>query len=97
MGLTISASKSEVMLFTRKDERLTILVRIESYVLPQTTCFKYLGIFFEAGLRWSCKICAAKMLPKSKLIEIGGRCFLGSASVLFDTAVWGTYWIGPGI
>jgi hypothetical protein len=48
------------------------------------TCFKYLGIFFDAGLRWSCH---AKMPPKIKLVEIGGRCFLGSASILFDTAV----------
>jgi hypothetical protein len=54
MVLTISTSKSEVMLFTRKHERLPVLVRIGSYVLPQTTCFKYLGIFFDAGLRWSC-------------------------------------------
>jgi hypothetical protein len=68
MGLT--------MLFTKKRKRLPILVRIGSYVLPQTTCFKYLGIFFDAALP-----------PKSKLINIGGRCFLGSASVLFDTAV----------
>jgi hypothetical protein len=44
-----------------------------------------------------CKICTAKMSPKSKLIEIGGRCFLGSASILFDTAVYETHWIGPGI
>jgi hypothetical protein len=29
------------------------------------------------------------MPPKSKLIEIGGKCFLRSASVLFDTAVKG--------
>jgi hypothetical protein len=57
MGLTIiSASKSEVMLFTRKHERLPILERIGSYVLPQTTCYKYLGIFFDSGLRWSCHV-----------------------------------------
>jgi hypothetical protein len=49
MGLTISASKSDVMLFTTKYERPPILVRVGSYVLPQTTCFKYLGIFFDAG------------------------------------------------
>jgi hypothetical protein len=87
MGLTICASKSEAILFTRKHERPPILVRIGSYVLPQTTCFKYLGIFFDDGLRWSCHAKYAKMHPKSKLIEIGGRCILGSASVLFDTAV----------
>jgi hypothetical protein len=33
-----------------------------------------------------CKICRAKMPPKGELVEIGGRCFLGSASILFDTA-----------
>jgi hypothetical protein len=54
-------------------------------VLPQTACFKYLGIFIDAGLRWSCH---AKMPPKSKLMEIGGRCFLGSAYVLFDTTLY---------
>jgi hypothetical protein len=32
-----------------------------------------------------------------ELVEIGGRCFLGRASILFDTAVEGTHWIGPGI
>jgi hypothetical protein len=48
-----SASKSEVMLFTRKHERPPILVRIGPYVLPQMICFKYLGIFFDSGLRWS--------------------------------------------
>jgi hypothetical protein len=52
MSLTISALQSKVMLFTRKHERLLILVRIGSYVLPQTTCFKYLGM----GLRWSCHV-----------------------------------------
>jgi hypothetical protein len=54
MSLTISASKSKVMLFTIKHERPPILVRTGSYVLPQTTSFKYLGIFFNAGLRWCC-------------------------------------------
>jgi hypothetical protein len=56
MGLTISALKSEVVLFTRKHERPPILVRIGSYVLPQATCFKYLGIFFDSGLQWSCYV-----------------------------------------
>jgi hypothetical protein len=36
MGLTISASKLEVMLFTRKHERPPVLVRIGFYVLFQT-------------------------------------------------------------
>jgi hypothetical protein len=41
-----------------------------------------------------CKICTAKMPPKSKLIEIEGKCFLESASILFDTAVMGTWSAG---
>jgi hypothetical protein len=42
------------------------------------------------------EICTAKMPLKGEL-EIGGRCFLGSASILFDTAVKETHWIGPEI
>jgi hypothetical protein len=45
----------------------------------------------------SCEGCATKMPPKSEFIGIGGRCFLGRASVLFDTAVKGTHWIRPGV
>jgi hypothetical protein len=40
MSLTIFASKSEVVLIIKKHEHLSVLVRIGSYVLPQTTCFK---------------------------------------------------------
>jgi hypothetical protein len=34
---------------------------------------------------------------KGEFVEIGSRCFLESATILFDTAVWGAHWIGPGI
>jgi hypothetical protein len=53
VGLTISSSKSEVMLFSRKHERPPILIRIGSHVLPQAMTFKYLGVFFDCALRWS--------------------------------------------
>jgi hypothetical protein len=33
-----------------------------------------------------CEICKAMMPPKSELVEIGGRCFLGGASTMFITA-----------
>jgi hypothetical protein len=72
----------------RKHERPLILVRIGSYVLPQTTCFKFEYIFqFWVAMELPCEICTAKMPPKGELVEIGGRGFLGSASILFDTAV----------
>jgi hypothetical protein len=45
MELTISSSKSEVMMFSRKHERPPIVIRIRSHVLPQSTTFKYLGYF----------------------------------------------------
>jgi hypothetical protein len=41
------------MLFSRKHEHPPILIRIGSHVLPQATTFKYLGVFFDCGLRWS--------------------------------------------
>jgi hypothetical protein len=53
VGLTIPSSKSKVMLFSRKHERLPILIRIGSHVLPHASTFKYLGVFFDCGLRWS--------------------------------------------
>jgi hypothetical protein len=51
-----------------------------------------------------CEICTAKMPSKSKLIEIGGRCFLGSASMKmakthmlgwkgFGIGHWGLHWV----
>jgi hypothetical protein len=58
MGLT--ASKSEVMLFTRKHERPPILVRVGSYVLPQTSGFKYLGIAMELPCKVWCDEDASK-------------------------------------
>jgi hypothetical protein len=87
MGLTISASKSEVNLFTRKHERPPIMVRVGSYA--SDVMFQIFGYFFRCWVAMELprEVCATKMSPKSELIEIGGRCFLGSASVLFDTAV----------
>jgi hypothetical protein len=50
VGLTISSSKSEVMLFSRKHERPPILIGIGPHVLPQATTFKYLGVYFDCAL-----------------------------------------------
>jgi hypothetical protein len=76
----------KVMLFTRKHERPLVLVRIGSYVLTdETTCFKYLSIFFIfrcwVAMELPCEICKAKMPLKGKFVEIG------SSTILFDTVV----------
>jgi hypothetical protein len=44
---------AEVMLYSQTHERLPILIRIGSHVLPHASTFKYLGVFFDCGLRWS--------------------------------------------
>jgi hypothetical protein len=64
----ISASKSEVMLFTRKHERPLVLVRIGSYVLRMD---RFLCAMVAMEL--PCEVCTVKMPPKSKLVEFGGR------------------------
>jgi hypothetical protein len=86
MGLTISSAKSEVMLFSRKHERPPILIRIGSHVLPQTTTFKYLGMFFDCGLRWSTqtKYVRRRCLER---IEIGSGYVVESASFLYTSAI----------
>jgi hypothetical protein len=38
---------------------------------------------FWLAMGLPCEICTAKMPPEGELVEIGGRCFLGSASILF--------------
>jgi hypothetical protein len=53
MGPAIPSAKSEVMLFSQKHERPSILIRIGSHVLPQTTILKYLGVFYDFGLKRS--------------------------------------------
>jgi hypothetical protein len=61
--------------------------------------FQIFGSIFRfwVAMELPCEICTAKMPPRGELVEIGGRCFLGSVSILFDTAVQETHWIGPGI
>jgi hypothetical protein len=89
MGLTISASKSKVMLFTKKHERSSILVRIGSYVLPQRRHVSNVWVYFRCWVEMDLpfEICTTEMPPKCELVEISGRWFLGSASILFDIAV----------
>jgi hypothetical protein len=52
LALTISSAKSDSVLFSRKHLRLPVSIRIGARMLPQVMSFKYLGVFFNAGLRW---------------------------------------------
>jgi hypothetical protein len=83
MGLTISASMSEVMLFTRKHERSPGKNRI--LCATSDDIFQIFGYIFRfwVAMGLSCEICTVKMPPKEELVEIGGRCFLSIHLVLY--------------
>jgi hypothetical protein len=50
--LTISASKSEVVLFSQEHLQPVVSIRVNGRLLPQSISFKYLGVFYDTGLRW---------------------------------------------
>jgi hypothetical protein len=52
VGLTISESKSEVVLFLRRRLQMVVSIRVNGKLLPQSINFKYLGVFYDTGLRW---------------------------------------------
>jgi hypothetical protein len=52
IGLTISTSESEVVLFSRKHLIPVFSVRVNGRLLPQSISFKYLCVFYDTGFRW---------------------------------------------
>jgi ribonuclease HI len=56
IGLTISSTKSETMVFSRKHTKPELRILVYGQHLPQTKEFKYLGVFFDCGLRWSTQV-----------------------------------------
>jgi hypothetical protein len=46
IGLTISAVKSEAMVFSRKHHKPDVTLLVDERSLPQTKEFKYFGVFF---------------------------------------------------
>jgi hypothetical protein len=56
VGLTISAVKTEAMVFSRKHHKPDVTLWIDGRSLPQTKEFKYFGVFFDSGLRWSTQV-----------------------------------------
>jgi hypothetical protein len=53
VGLTISVVKFEAMVFFRKHHKPDVTLWIDRRRLLQTKEFKYLGVFFDCGLRWN--------------------------------------------
>jgi hypothetical protein len=51
VGLKIYVVKSEAMVFSRKHHKPDVTLWIDGKRLPQTKEFKYLGVFFDSGLR----------------------------------------------
>jgi hypothetical protein len=60
-----------------------------SHVLFKASTSKYLGVFFDCGLRWSTqtKYVKRRCLRKNYLIEISSGCVIRSASVLYASAI----------
>jgi hypothetical protein len=52
VGLTITAVHSKAMMFSRKHHKPDVTLWIDGRSLPQTKEFKYLGVFFDSGLRY---------------------------------------------
>jgi hypothetical protein len=52
LRLTIFSTESKVVLFSRRHLWLPVSIQIGGRLLPQVVSFKYLGVFFDAGLRW---------------------------------------------
>jgi hypothetical protein len=77
-GLTISASKSEVVLFSRKHLQPVVSMRVNGRLLPQSMSFKYLGVFYNTGLRWG-----------TQVIYVQKRCL---QRLNFLTSIAGVWW-----
>jgi hypothetical protein len=56
VGLTLSAVKSEAMVFSRKHHLSDVTLCIDGRRLLQTKEFKYLEVFFDSMLRWSTQV-----------------------------------------
>jgi hypothetical protein len=52
----LSTVKSEAMVFSRKHHKPDVTLWIHGRSLPQTKEFKYFGVFFDSGLRWSTQV-----------------------------------------
>jgi hypothetical protein len=80
VGLTISAVKSEVMVFSRKHHEPNVTLWIDGRSLPQTKEFKYLGVFFDSGatLEYTSTVRAKTMLSKIEFHEIDSWNLLGA-------------------
>jgi hypothetical protein len=90
-GLVQSACTSLNVFFSSMGLRISAQSWRQWFLLRniKDVMFQIFGYSFRCwvAMELHAKICAEKMLPKSAFIEICGRCFLGSTSVLFDTAV----------
>jgi hypothetical protein len=53
LGLSISATKSEVVLFSRRPAESPHFLTMGGIGLPISKEFKYLGVVFDQGLTWN--------------------------------------------
>jgi hypothetical protein len=99
VGLTISAVKSEAMVFSRKHHKLDVTLWIDGRRLPQAKEFKYLGIFFDSGLCCSTQVRYVQRLCLQRLNfirSIAGTWWRGTFE-MYATIIQGTGGINSGL
>jgi hypothetical protein len=75
VGLTISAVKSEAMVFSTKHHKLNVTLWIDGRSLLQTKEVKYLGVFFDSGY--------TSKLAKIEFHEIDSWNLVGDTSKMY--------------
>lgn len=58
-GFQFSATKSEVMVFSRKHQNVKVKIKMGNHELKQVECFKYLGIILDRKLNFNDQIKSA--------------------------------------
>jgi hypothetical protein len=61
-----------------------VILWIDGRSLPQTKDFKYLGVLFDSGLRWSTKT----MLAKIEFHEIDSWNLVGDTTEMYASRDW---------
>jgi hypothetical protein len=97
VGPTIYAGKSDAMVFSRKHHKPDLTLRIDGRSLPQTKEFKYFGVFFDSGLRWSTQVRYVQRRCLIEFHEIVSWNLVGGTSEMYASIIQGIGAINSGL